>query len=58
MTDQQKILDWLNSLPSKEKIEIEAGLQQGYLSKDYKWRESTLTKVLKVAKKYGFKFES
>lgn len=56
---QDRIIKWIESLPTKAQIEKEAGLPQGYLTKCAKgeknMRPATLEKVVKVIKKYGFK---
>lgn len=56
---QQAILTWIEQLPTRQQIEREAGLPQGYLSKckhgKKNMRPKTLAKVLKVVKKHGFR---
>ena len=50
---------FLKSLPTAQKIEKEAGLQQGYLGKimagDRSLTEKTKAKLLPVLQKYNFK---
>lgn len=51
---QDKVLKFIESLPTKGEIEKRAKLPQGYLTKKKKWRESTLKKIVRVIKPYGF----